>query len=197
MAQGDFGAALAGAAYQIAGTLRIGAQDHFYLEGQVAIARPGEDGQIHIVSSTQHPSEVQHLVAHMLHVSSADVTVEVRRMGGAVQAAVFPRFKDFGRMVMCGMVAQYNEAPGADAAGAPPGPNLGPIVRKRLRIQGFIVSDTGWARYPQFRAEMLGWMREGKLHWREDVVQGLANAPKAFIGLLKGENFGKLVVKVD
>jgi NADPH-dependent curcumin reductase CurA len=100
-------------------------------------------------------------------------------------------------MVMCGMVAQYNEAPGADAAGAPPGPNLGPIVRKRLRIQGFIVSDTGWPRYPQFRSEMLGWIKAGKLHWREDVVQGLANAPKAFIGLLKGENFGKLVVKVD
>jgi NADPH-dependent curcumin reductase CurA len=70
-------------------------------------------------------------------------------------------------------------------------------VRKRLRIQGFIVSDTGWPRYPQFRAEMLGWIKAGKLHWREDVVQGLANAPKAFIGLLKGENFGKLVVKVD
>jgi NADPH-dependent curcumin reductase CurA len=44
---------------------------------------------------------------------------------------------------------------------------------------------------------MLGWMKAGKLHWREDMVQGLTNAPKAFIGLLKGENFGKLVVKVD
>ncbi|WP_431283498.1 NADP-dependent oxidoreductase [Humitalea sp. 24SJ18S-53] len=124
------------------------------------------------------------------------IDVYWENVGGAVQAAVFPRLRDFGRMVMCGMISQYNEAPGADASGAPPGPNLGPVVRKRLRIQGFIVSDTGWPRYGKFRAEMLGWMRDG-LVWREDVVQGLAQAPAAFIGLLSGRNFGKLVVKID
>ncbi|MBU6395582.1 MAG: xanthine dehydrogenase molybdopterin binding subunit [Sphingomonadales bacterium] len=94
MARGDADAALAGAEHRLAGSLKIGAQDHFYLEGQVAHARPGEDGQIHVVSSSQHPSEVQHLVAHLLGKSSADVTVEVRRMGGAFggkesQAALF------------------------------------------------------------------------------------------------------------
>ena len=125
------------------------------------------------------------------------IDVYWENVGGRTQAAVFPRFRDFGRMVMCGMIAQYNEAPGADAAGAPPGPNLGPVVRKRLRIQGFIVSDTGWSRYGAFRAQMEGWIREGRVRWREDVVDGLANAPRAFIGLLKGENFGKLVVRVD
>jgi NADPH-dependent curcumin reductase len=125
------------------------------------------------------------------------IDVYWENVGGAVQAAVFPRLNDFGRMVMCGMVAQYNEAPGADASGAPPGPNLGPVVRKRLRIQGFIVSDTGWQRYGRFRAEMQGWMREGRMRWREDVVDGLRNAPTAFIGLLQGANFGKLVVRVD
>ena len=125
------------------------------------------------------------------------IDVYWENVGGKTQAAVFPRFRDFGRMVMCGMVAQYNEAPGADASGAPPGPNLGPVVRKRLRIQGFIVSDTGWSRYGTFRAEMEGWMREGRLRWREDVVEGLRQAPQAFIGLLKGANFGKLVVRVD
>ena len=72
----------------------MGGQDHFYLEGQVAVATPGEDGQLHLLCSTQHPSEIQHLVAHMLHRRSADVTVEVRRMGGAfggkeTQAALF------------------------------------------------------------------------------------------------------------
>ena len=118
-------------------------------------------------------------------------------VGGAVQAAVWPRLRDFGRMVMCGMIAQYNEAPGADASGAPAGPNLGPVVRKRLRVQGFIVSDTGWQRYPQFRAEMLGHVVAGKMIAREDVVRGLANAAQAFIGLLQGSNFGKLVVAVD
>jgi NADPH-dependent curcumin reductase CurA len=125
------------------------------------------------------------------------IDVYWENVGGHVQEAVFPRFRDFGRMVMCGMIAQYNQAPGADAAGAPPGPNLGPVVRKRLRIQGFIVSDKGWQRYPQFRAVMLGLMKTGQLVWKEDVVDGLANAPEAFIGLLKGKNFGKLVIAID
>ncbi|OZA32076.1 MAG: xanthine dehydrogenase molybdopterin binding subunit [Novosphingobium sp. 17-62-9] len=94
MAQGDAEAALAAAQHRLAGSLKIGAQDHFYLEGQVAHARAWEDGQIHVVSSSQHPSEVQHLVAHLLNKTSADVTVEVRRMGGAFggkesQAALF------------------------------------------------------------------------------------------------------------
>ncbi|NMN04357.1 MULTISPECIES: xanthine dehydrogenase molybdopterin binding subunit [unclassified Novosphingobium] len=83
MARGDANAALAAAPYRLAGHLAMGGQDHFYLEGQIALARPLEDGQVHVLSSTQHPSEVQHLVAHMLGLSSADVTVEVRRMGGA------------------------------------------------------------------------------------------------------------------
>nr|MBA4769056.1 xanthine dehydrogenase molybdopterin binding subunit [Sphingobium sp.] len=94
MARGDADAELAAAPLSLTGEFDIGGQDHFYLEGQVAVATPGEDGQMHILSSTQHPSEVQHLVAHMLQRSSADVTVEVRRMGGAfggkeTQAALF------------------------------------------------------------------------------------------------------------
>lgn len=119
------------------------------------------------------------------------IDVYWENVGGEVQREVFPRLNDFGRMVMCGMIAEYNDTE------ARPGPNLMAAVRKRLRIQGFIVSDNGWPRYPQFRAEMLGWMRAGRLTWREDVVEGLRNAPTAFIGLLKGENFGKLVVKID
>ena len=83
MGRGDPAAAIAHAPHRIAGHFAMGGQDHFYLEGQIALARPGEDGQIHVMSSTQHPSEVQHLVAHVLGRPSADVTVEVRRMGGA------------------------------------------------------------------------------------------------------------------
>ena len=124
------------------------------------------------------------------------VDVYWENVGGAVQAAVFPRFRDFGRMVMCGMVAQYNTASGAAAAGAPAGPNLGPVVRKRLRIQGFIVNDTGWPRYGQFRAEMLGHIAAGRMVWREDVAQGLEAAPAAFIGMLAGRNFGKQLVSL-
>ena len=83
MARGDAAAALAAAAHRVAGAFSMGGQDHFYLEGQVTVARPGEEGQMHLLCSTQHPSEVQHLVAGVLGLSSADVTVEVRRMGGA------------------------------------------------------------------------------------------------------------------
>jgi hypothetical protein len=125
------------------------------------------------------------------------VDVYWENVGGAVQAAVFPRLRDFGRMVMCGMIAQYNTTSGAAAAGAPPGPNLGPLVRKRLRVQGFIVNDTGWPRYARFRAEMLGHIAAGRLRWREDVVRGLDAAPEAFRGLLEGRNFGKLIVALD
>jgi xanthine dehydrogenase large subunit len=80
---GDVAAAIAASPHRVKGTLHIGGQEHFYLEGQAALAIPGEAGEMHIHSSTQHPSEVQHIVAHLLHVKQAAVTVEVRRMGGA------------------------------------------------------------------------------------------------------------------
>ena len=82
MGRGDPDAAIASAPHRLSGRFDIGGQEHFYLEGQVAQAMPGEDGQMFVHSSTQHPSEIQHLIAHMLHRPSADVTVEVRRMGG-------------------------------------------------------------------------------------------------------------------
>ena len=138
------------------------------------------------------------LAAQVAAACPKGVDVYWENVGGPVQDAVWPLFNDFGRMVMCGMIAQYNTVAGvAGGAGAPPGPNLGVVVRKRLHIQGFIVSDKGWPRYPRFRVEMLGWIKSGDLRWKEDVVQGLRNAPAAFIGLLQGRNFGKLVVEID
>ncbi len=94
MLRGDAEVALAASPHRLSGTLEMGGQDHFYLEGQIAVATPGEDGQIHVLSSTQHPSEVQHLVARVLGVNHAAITVEVRRMGGGfggkeTQAALF------------------------------------------------------------------------------------------------------------
>src|SRR2546423_8016263 len=68
---------------RLSGELRCGGQDHFYLEGQIALATPGEAGEMHLWSSTQHPTEVQHGVAHLLGLPFSAVTVEVRRMGGA------------------------------------------------------------------------------------------------------------------
>ena len=81
--RGEPAPAIAAAPHRIEGRLRIGGQDHFYLEGQVALAVPGEDDEMRVHSSTQHPSEVQHLVAAMLGVPNAAVVCECRRMGGA------------------------------------------------------------------------------------------------------------------
>ena len=82
LTRGDAAAALAGAPHRLQGRMEVGGQDHFYLEGQIALAIPGEDGDVTVHSSTQHPSEVQHMVAHVLGLPSNAVTVEVRRMGG-------------------------------------------------------------------------------------------------------------------
>jgi len=81
-AKGNYTAALAASPRQLAGTFKIGGQEHFYLEGQVSLAIPGE-GDMLIYSSSQHPSELQHVIAHMLDKPAAAITVEVRRMGGA------------------------------------------------------------------------------------------------------------------
>ena len=82
MARGEINPALASAPNRLRAGFAIGGQDHFYLEGQVALATPREGGDVHVWSSTQHPSEVQHLVAHVLHLPHSAVTIEVRRMGG-------------------------------------------------------------------------------------------------------------------
>ena len=117
------------------------------------------------------------------------IDVYWENVGGAVQQAVFPRLNDFARMVLCGMIAEYNDAEPR------PGPNLMAAVRKRLRIQGFIVSDQ-WQRLAEYRAMAAPLLRAGRLKYREDVVEGLDNAPAAFIGLLQGRNFGKLLIRL-
>jgi NADPH-dependent curcumin reductase len=117
------------------------------------------------------------------------IDVYFENVGGAVQQAVFPRLNDFGRMIMCGMISEYNDrAPRA-------GPNLGTVVRKRLKIQGFIVSDQRH-RQDEFRATAAPLVRSGQLKYREDIVDGLEHAPEAFIGLLQGKNFGKLLIRL-
>jgi len=117
------------------------------------------------------------------------IDVYFENVGGAVQRAVFPMLNNFGRMVMCGMVAEYNDAHPA------PGPNLMSVVRKRLRIQGLIVSDK-MARFPEWRAIAAPWVLDDSLRYRETIVDGLENAPDALAQVLTGGNFGKMLVKV-
>ncbi|HEV2900899.1 MAG TPA: xanthine dehydrogenase molybdopterin binding subunit [Pseudaminobacter sp.] len=82
LSRGDAAGAIAEAPRKLRGQMRVGGQDHFYLEGHIAMAVPGEDDDVTVYSSTQHPSEVQHMVSHALGVPSHAVTVEIRRMGG-------------------------------------------------------------------------------------------------------------------
>jgi xanthine dehydrogenase large subunit len=108
MSRGDPEPALAGAPHRLSGRIKMGGQDHFYLEGQVALAVPGEDGDMLVWSSTQHPSEVQHLIAKVLDRPHNAVTVEVRRMGGGfggkeTQAAPFA--------CMAALLAQHTGRP--------------------------------------------------------------------------------------
>jgi NADPH-dependent curcumin reductase CurA len=70
------------------------------------------------------------------------------------------------------------------------------LLTKRIRMQGFIIFDDYGPRFAEFLAPMSEWVRQGKIRYREDVVEGLENAPQAFIGMLHGSNFGKLVVRV-
>jgi NADPH-dependent curcumin reductase len=111
-------------------------------------------------------------------------------VGGTVQAAVFDHLNPFARVAMCGMVSQYNEQT------MPPGPNLGFVVGKRVMIQGFIVSDRP-ARITEWRAIAEPLVADGSLAYREDVIDGLENAPDALTGILSGRNFGKLLVRVS
>ncbi|HUK60296.1 MAG TPA: NADP-dependent oxidoreductase [Stellaceae bacterium] len=117
------------------------------------------------------------------------IDVYFENVGGAVQDAVWPLLNDFARVPLCGLISLYNEE-------APrPGPDFRSILRRRLTVRGFIVSDFQ-AKFADFQREVSAWYREGRIKYQEDVVEGLANAPKAFIGLLKGENFGKLLVRL-
>jgi NADPH-dependent curcumin reductase CurA len=110
-------------------------------------------------------------------------------VGGEVQAAVFEQLNPFARVAMCGMVSQYNEAE------FPAGPNLGFVVGKRVLIQGFIVSDRP-ERLTEWRMLAAPLIADSGLVYREDVHQGLENAPNALIAILSGQNFGKMLVRV-
>src|SRR5258705_5146294 len=117
------------------------------------------------------------------------IDVYFDNVGGDVLKTVLRLVNPFARVPLCGIISQYN------ATEMPPGPNLGPVLVNRVTVRGFIVSDHA-DRRPAFLADCGGWVRGGRLKYREDVVEGLDQAPRAFIGLLRGENLGKMLVKV-
>ena len=123
------------------------------------------------------------------------IDVYFENVGGAVFDAVLPLLNVSARIPLCGLISQYNDT------SLPPGPDrLGLLTRtlltKRIKMQGFIIFDDYLHRYGEFFSQMRDWLKEGKIKFREDIVDGLENAPQAFIGLLEGRNFGKLVIRV-
>jgi hypothetical protein len=122
------------------------------------------------------------------------INVYYENVGGAVFEVVWPLMTVGARIPLCGLIAHYNDT-------APPeGPDrlprvMGETLRKRITIRGFIISDHQ-DREPDFLREVGKWVASGTLRYREDIVEGLENAPEAFRGLLEGRNFGKLVIQV-
>jgi hypothetical protein len=117
------------------------------------------------------------------------IDIYFENVGGAVFDAVLPLLNNFARVPVCGLIAQYN------ATGLPKGLNRVPLLMrdilvKRLTFRGFIVFDYA-SQIPDFISDMSGWLRAGRVKYREDITDGLENAPRELIGLLKGENFGK------
>ena len=118
------------------------------------------------------------------------VDIYFENVGGAVFAAVLKVLNRGARIPLCGMISEYN------ATANPGGPNLRPLLVHRAMIKGFIVSDHP-DRAPAFAAECGPLVMSGRLKFREDIVDGLEHAPGAFMGLLEGRNFGKLIVRVS
>ena len=135
--------------------------------------------------------EVSSLTAELQKHCPHGIDVYFENVGGAHLEAALETMNPFGRIALCGMISQYNDA------AASPGPgNLRIAVRKRLLLQGFIVSDH-LHRQPQFSADMGEWIAAGKIQWQETIVDGLENAPRAFLGLFTGENTGKMLVRLQ
>ena len=129
------------------------------------------------------------LAAALRRACPAGIDVYFENVGGDVLRSVLQLVNPNARIPLCGLISEYN------ALEPPAGPNWRTLLINRVTVKGFIVSDHA-ARMGEFLADCSGWIREGRLKYREDVVAGLEKAPEAFIGLLQGKNFGKLLVRV-
>jgi NADPH-dependent curcumin reductase CurA len=142
------------------------------------------------VDAALNYKDVESLTAELGRLCPHGIDVYFENVGGAHLEAALEHMNPFGRIALCGMISHYNETePGS-------GPrNLRVAVRKRLTLQGFIVSDH-LQRQAQFYADMGAWIAAGKIKWQETIVDGIERAPQAFIGLFKGENLGKMLVRL-
>ena len=133
--------------------------------------------------------------AQLIAATPDGIDIYFENVGGKVLDAVVPQLNEGARVPVCGIISQYNNT------ALPAGPDrmnwlMGNILRKQITMRGFIIFNDFAPLYPEFAKAMGGWLRDGKIHYKEDVVDGLENTTEAFIGLLRGENFGKRVIRV-
>jgi NADPH-dependent curcumin reductase CurA len=134
--------------------------------------------------------KVEDISAELLNVCPDKIDIYFENVGGKHLEAALDNMKTFGRIVLCGMISQYN------SSSPTPGPsNLLLAITNRLKLQGFIVGDH-YDMLNEFHAAMAKLVSEGRIKWKETVIEGIENSPKAFISLFKGENFGKMLVKL-
>lgn len=123
------------------------------------------------------------------------IDVYYENVGGKVFDAVWPLLNPRARIPLCGLISQYNSTE------LPAGPDrvpllMGTLLKKRITMRGFIIFDDYGPQYPQFVRQMSQWLNEGRIHYREQMIDGLASAPQALIDLLDGKNFGKVLIRV-
>ncbi|MCG9788293.1 NADP-dependent oxidoreductase [Vibrio mediterranei] len=124
------------------------------------------------------------------------IDVYFENVGGKVFDAVLPLLNTGARIPVCGLISQYN------ATSLPEGPDrmsmlVATLLIKRIKMQGFIIFDDYAHRYDEFATQMGQWLAEGKIKYKEHLIDGFENTPEAFMGLLEGKNFGKLVIKMN
>ena len=154
--------------------------------GPEKVAYLKEIGVDHAIDYRVEPD----LTAALMRAAPKGIDVYFENVGGAHLEAAINAARPFARFALCGMISQYN------ATEPTPGPsNIIMAVGKSLRLEGFIVSNH-FDMQPQFLRDMAEWIGSGKLKYRETVDEGIAAAPGAFLKLFKGENFGKMLVKL-
>jgi len=124
------------------------------------------------------------------------IDVYFENVGGAIWQAVLPLLNSFARVPVCGLIAQYNGPSGGDGTDRLPA-TMREILSKRLTLRGFVYYEFAEQHYAEFLREVGAGIADGRIRYREDLVDGLENAPAAFIGMLEGRNFGKLIIRVD
>ena len=165
------------------------------VKGATVIASAGSDDKcrwLKEVARADHAINYKtagDLTAALKIAAPRGIDVYFENVGGEHLEAALNLMKPFGRIAVCGLISQYNSQ-------TPAGPaNFPFVVMKRLRIEGFIVSDH-LDMLPAFFDDMGAWINQGRIKWEETVVEGIEKAPEAFLGLFKGDNLGKMLVKI-